>query len=186
MIDRVGVLAGKASPAYRPLARLLHWLTAALVIGLIPVGFVMANLGAGPLQNFLFRLHESVGATLLLIVAGRLLHRLAFPPAPLPAEIPAFQRIAATTVHWGLYGLLIIQPIVGWIGTSAYRAPIQIFWLFELPPIAAENRAFSDQMFEVHEAIGIALTVLICAHAGAALYHHFIRRDGVLMRMLGG
>jgi cytochrome b561 len=75
---------------------------------------------------------------------------------------------------------------VGWIATSAYRAPILVFWLFELPPIWPEDRAFSEQMFAVHRMMGITIALLVVMHIGAALYHRFVRRDRVLMRMLGG
>ena len=174
-------------PAYTPVARLLHWITAALVLVLLPMGFIMAQvLKAGPLQDFLFALHESLGVTLMLLVYARLAYRLTHRPAPLPADIPAFYRIAGHSVHYLLYVLLAVQPIVGWIGTSAYRAPIHFFWIAELPPIWPQNRGFSDAMFWVHFGIGIALTLLICAHIGAGLFHHFIRRDVVLMRMVRG
>ena len=173
-------------PAYTPVARLLHWITAGLVLALLPIGFIMAELlKAGPLQDFLFALHESLGATLLLVVYIRLAYRLTHPPAPLPPEIPAFYRLAGHSVHYLLYALLAVQPIIGWIATSAYRAPVHFFWLFELPPIWPENRAFSDLMFWVHLGVGIALVVLICMHIGAGLFHHFVRRDAVLTRMLG-
>ena len=85
-----------------------------------------------------------------------------------------------------LYALLIVQPIVGWIATSAYRAPMLFFWLFELPPIWPEDRAFSEKMFAVHRCLGIMMALMICAHIGGALFHHFIRRDRVLMRMVSG
>jgi cytochrome b561 len=176
-----------AAPAYTPVARVLHWVTAALVLALIPVGLIMVHLvKPGPLQNFLFTLHESVGVTLMVIIYVRLAYRLTHPPAPLPPEIPAFYRIAGPTVHYLLYALLAVQPIIGWIGTSAYRAPIRFFWLFELPPIWPENRAFSDLIFWVHLGIGLALAGLICLHVGAGLFHHFVRRDMVLTRMLPG
>src|SRR2546427_12837837 len=113
-------------PAYTPLARLLHWITAALVIVMLSMGFVMAELlKSGPLQDFLFALHESLGVVLMAIVYFRLGYRATHPPAPLPAEIPAFYRRAGHSVHWLLYALLAVQPIVGWIGTSAYPAPVQ-------------------------------------------------------------
>jgi cytochrome b561 len=174
-------------PAYTPLARLLHWITAALVLVMIPMGFIMVEvLKSGPLQNFLFTLHESLGVTLMAIVYFRLAYRATHGPAPLSAEIPAFYRWAGHSVHWLLYALLAVQPIVGWVGTSAYRAPIHFFWFVELPPIWRQNRGFSDQILWVHKGIGIALALLICAHVGAGLFHHFIRRDQVLTRMLRG
>ncbi len=57
------------------------------------------------------------------------------------------QKLAAETVHWALYALLVVQPIIGWIATSAYRAPVLFFWTFTLPPVWPENRAFSEQLF---------------------------------------
>jgi cytochrome b561 len=76
--------------------------------------------------------------------------------------------------------------MLGWIATSAYPAPIPVFGLFEMPHIWGENRALSDQLFVVHRFIGIALAFLLVGHVSAALFHHFVRRDRVLMRMVSG
>jgi cytochrome b561 len=84
-----------------------------------------------------------------------------------------------------LYILLIVQAFVGWIATSAYRAPITVFWLFELPPIWPVDPPYSEKVFVVHRWLGIALALLICMHIAAALYHHFVRKDDVLLRMVG-
>ena len=100
--------------------------------------------------------------------------------------MPAIQRGLAHAVHWALYALLILQPIVGWFATSAYRAPIVVFWLFDLPPIWQVDRAFSERLFSVHSLMGFAIGILALMHIAAALYHHFIHRDAVLMRMLRG
>ena len=105
-------------------ARVLHWITAVIVIGMIPAGIYMANASPGPTQDLLFHLHRSFGVVLLPIVLARLAYRFTHPPPPLPNDIPAVQRSAAHAVHYALYALLIVQPIVGWIATSAYRAPI--------------------------------------------------------------
>ena len=171
---------------YTLTARVLHWLTAVIVIGLIPAGIYMVDAPAGPTQDLVFNLHRSFGFLLLLIVIVRLFYRLGHRPPPLPAEMPAFQRDIAHTVHWTLYALLIAQPIIGWIGTSAYRAPITVFWLFELPPIWPVDRAFSESLFVVHRLLGFAIGGLALLHIAAALHHHFIHRDSVLMRMVRG
>src|SRR5229473_2597650 len=92
----------------------------------------------------------------------------------------------ARATHWGLYGLLMVQPFVGWVATSAYRAPIVVFGLFELPPIWPQDRPLSDRLFVVHALIGAAIACLAAVHIGAALYHHFVRKDRVLMRMITG
>jgi len=168
---------------YSATARAWHWFTALLVLTMIPIGITMVNVGPGPLQNTLFHLHRSIGVLLMPVILLRLAYRLRHPPPPLPADIPAIQQLAASSVHVALYVLLIVQPIVGWIGTSAFRAPILVFWLFELPPIWPEDRAFSDQVFQLHRAIGFLIVLLLAAHIGAALFHHFVRRDRVLLRM---
>ena len=174
-----------AAPGYTATAKALHWLTAALVLTMIPIGIIMANLSLGPAGDVLYDIHRSIGAVLIPIVLVRLVYRLTNPPPPLPADIPAIQQLAAHTTHWALYALLIVQPIVGWVATSAYRAPIRVFWLFELPPIWPVDQPLSERLFGVHRVLGIAIALLLCAHVGAALFHHFVRKDGVLLRMIG-
>ncbi len=171
--------------AYTPVARTLHWLTAAIVLTIIPVGIAMTYL-EGPAQDFLFHIHRSLGATLIPLIIYRLFYRLTHKPLPLPDDIEPAQKLAAETVHWALYGLLVAQPIIGWIATSAYRAPVLFFWTFQLPPVWPENRAFSEQLFVVHRWIGFVIAFLLCAHIGGALFHYFIRKDRVLQRMIGG
>jgi cytochrome b561 len=173
-------------PAYTVTARALHWITASLVLIMLPLGFVIARDWGGPLQDWLYDLHRSIGALFIPIILARVVHRATHPPMPLPDDVPPVQQFAAHATHWALYGLLIVQPFVGWIATSAYRAQIIVFGLFELPPIWPEDRAFSDRMFVVHGAIGFAIAVLAAMHIAAALHHHFVRNDGVLMRMIAG
>jgi cytochrome b561 len=178
--------AASAGPAYSVTARVLHWLVAALVLFMIPAGIIIANEWGGPVQQPLYDLHKSVGVLLLPLVLARLLYRLTHPPMPLPADIPAPQQFAAHATHWALYGLLIAQPLVGLIATSAYPAPLPMFGLFELPPVWPENRPLSERLFAVHRWMGIAIAAVAAMHIGAALHHHFVRRDRVLMRMVTG
>ena len=182
------IAASSAStiPAYNVTARVLHWLVAALVLPMIVLGIIIANEWGGPVQQPLYDLHKSVGVLLLPLVLARLLYRLMHPPMPLPADIPALQQFAAHATHWALYGLLIVQPVVGLIATSAYPAPLPMFGLFELPPVWPENRPLSERLFALHRWMGIAIAVVAAMHIGAALHHHFVRRDRVLMRMVTG
>jgi cytochrome b561 len=175
-------------PAYTATARVLHWLTATIILIMIPLGFVAANDWGIPQQTHerLYNLHKSLGALVLPLALVRLIYRLTHPPLPLPPDIVPLQRIAAHATHWTLYALLIVQPLVGWIGTSAYPAPLPVFGLFELPKIWPEDRAFSEQLFVLHRWLGIALAVVVAMHIGAALHHHLVRKDRVLMRMLTG
>ena len=178
--------ATAAAPAgYTQGAIVLHWLTAAFVIPLIVVGVVMSSFDLGATGNLLYDLHRSAGSVLIVLVLVRIVYRLRHQPPPLPADVPAVQRRVAELVHLALYVLLLLQPLVGWAATSAYRAPIIVFWLIELPPIWPVDRAMSEWLFGLHRLLGIAMAALVFAHAGAALSHHFIRRDRVLLRMLG-
>jgi cytochrome b561 len=170
------------SDSYTLTARLLHWLTAVLVLFQIPAGLLIANFEMGPLYS----LHKSVGVLILILVIIRLAWRWKHPAPALPREIPAFQRLAARAVHWALYALLVIQSMIGWIGTSAYPAPVPFFGLFEMPQIWWEDRQLSNRLLTAHLWIGIFVAILLIAHIGAALHHHFVRRDEILLRMLRG
>jgi cytochrome b561 len=173
-------------PAYSVAARTLHWVTAALVLLMVPLGIVIANEWGGPIQEPLYNLHKSVGAVVLVIVGLRLIYRLTHPPLPLPDDVPPLQQKAARTVHWLLYGMLLAQPLIGWIATSAYPAPLPVFGLFELPRIWPEDRAVSERLFAVHRWLGLAIAAVAVLHISAALHHHFVRKDRVLMRMVSG
>jgi cytochrome b561 len=176
----------RAPAAYSTTARTLHWVTAALVLTLLPLGVVIANKWGGPLQDWLYNLHRSIGAVIIPLVILRLGYRITHAPMPLPADVPPSQQAAARATHWALYALLLVQPFLGWVATSAYPAPIPVFGLFELPPIWSADRALSDRLLVVHALIGATIASLAALHIGAALYHHFVRRDGVLMRMISG
>jgi cytochrome b561 len=174
-------MSGFGQSAYTPTAKALHWITAFLVILMIPVGFVMARVDV---PSAVYDLHKSVGPLILFITLYRLYYRLTHPPAPLPADLLEVQKLAAHATHWALYVLLIVQPLVGWIATSAYRAPIPFFGLFNLPPIWPENRALSEQLYAVHFWLGVALVLVIGMHVAGALFHFVVRKDRVLQRML--
>jgi cytochrome b561 len=178
--------ATAAAPGYTPIARFLHWLIAALVLLMIPLGFVIAYEWGGPAQQFLYNLHKSIGATLIPLVVIRLLYRLTHPAPPLPRDIPAIQRFAAHATHSALYVLILVQPIVGYIMTSAYPAPVPFFGLFNLPAIWPSDRPLSEALSLVHRNIGILIAIVATMHIGAALHHHFVRKDRLLMRMISG
>jgi cytochrome b561 len=174
-------MSDSKAPAYSLMARALHWFTAVLVLSTIPIGVLMVDVSEGPLQDLLYDLHRSIGVVIIPLLVIRLGYRLTHSPLPLPDDIPPIQQFVAHATHWGLYALLIVQPFVGWVATSAYGAPIVVFGFFQLPPIWPQDQPFSDRLFVVHQLIGLA-----AAHIGAALYHHFVRKDGVLMRMING
>jgi cytochrome b561 len=172
------------SRGYSPLAKCLHWIMAVFVLAIVPIGLTMTRLPSGKAQNNLFFVHESFGATILALACLRLAVRLIRgAPGPYPG-LPHWQRLAADVSHRALYVLVIVVPLLGWAGTSAYRAPISVYGLFDLPPILAANRPLSDTLYGIHMAGAYLLAALVIVHIGAALMHGFIHRDGVLARML--
>jgi len=171
--------------SYTPAAIALHWTTAALVLFMVPAGILMVRLPEGDLQNLLFNLHRSTGVVIFPLVLVRLLYRWRHPPPPLPEDLMAVQKLAAHLTHYALYALLLLNPLLGWWATSAYGAAIEVFWLFELPPIVAQNKPLSETLLMFHRLVGLTIALLIAMHIGAALFHHFIRRDNLLLRMLG-
>lgn len=168
---------------YRAPARLMHWLVAVIVLGMIPVGLTMTRLDSGPLQDWLFFLHEASGFTVLVLVLVRLAYRITHPPPPLPSSVPRWQQFAAGNVHRALYVLLIVQPLVGWLGANAFGAQVSIFGLFNLPSLVAKNEPFAERVLAVHDFVGFTIAGLLVIHIGAALMHGFIQKDGVLQRM---
>jgi len=171
---------------YRVPAQILHWLTAALVVTGVGLGFAMLSVDAGPLQNRLFDLHRSFGASILALTGLRLLWRLYAPPPPMVAGLPAWQARIAAITHILLYVLLFAVPLMGWAGTSAFGARIPVFGLFELPMILEKNKELADVLLPLHGILALSLCALLIMHIGAALHHHFVRKDDTLRRMLPG
>lgn len=171
---------------YSVTARIIHWITAAGVLTMVPAGIVMVNIGSGALQNTLFDFHRSMGVVLFVITAVRLMYRFVVPPPPLPSSLPIWQRTLAQSTQGLLYLILLINPLVGWVATSAFGAPISVFNLFVLPPIVAKDQALSEVLFSFHTALGILMAVAIVLHIAGALYHWLIAKDGVFQRMTTG
>ncbi|WP_454915217.1 cytochrome b [Xanthobacter sediminis] len=167
-------------------ARVLHWVVAAFVIGMVPLGLYMVARGEAtnfdPLTGQLYDLHKLAGFTVLWLVVLRLFVRVwRGAPAPL-ATLTPFERIASAAVHHLLYLLLLIVPVLGWAGISAYPA-LSIFGLFDLPAILPANEPLANRVLGVHDLLAQLLGLLALVHIAAALWHRFIKRDGVLRRM---
>jgi len=172
------------SRGYSPLSKWLHWGMAAFVLSIIPVGLTMTRLPSGKFQDNLFVVHESFGATILALACLRVAVRLIRgAPEPYPG-LARWQRLAADVTHRSLYVLIVAVPVLGWAATSAYRAPISVYGLFELPPILAVDKPLAETLFGIHMAGAYLLTAFAFLHIGAALMHGFVHRDGVLERML--
>lgn len=175
---------GSVTEQYSGFSKLLHWLVAISVIVMIPIGIAMVRVGPGDLQNVFYTVHRSLGVLVLGLMIIRLLNRLIAGAPPPEPTLTAMQRAVSHVVHMSLYALLIAQALIGWVATSAFGAAISFFGLFRVPDLVSKDQALSGPLFTAHIWIGFLIAALVLMHIAAALYHGFIRRDGVLQRML--
>lgn len=170
---------------YTPIAIALHWLLALAIVGAFGVGLYMTSLPFSPARLKLYNWHKWAGVTILALSALRLLWRLTHrPPADLP--MPAWQAQAAHVTHGVLYVLFFAVPLAGWAYSSAAGFPIVWFGVLQLPDFVAKNPELAETFKMLHKFAAYGLALLVLAHVGAALKHHFIDRDGLLARMLPG
>jgi cytochrome b561 len=176
-------MTNNVSATYTKTAIVLHWLIAILIITAFTLGWIMTDMGVTPLKLRMFNWHKWVGITVLALVVVRSVWRITHTPPPF-LPMPAWQRFAAHSLHYGLYALMLLQPLSGWIYSNAAGYPIVYLGLIRLPTLVAKDKALADTMMERHELIGWLLLACIVLHVLAGLKHHFIDRDGTLRRML--
>jgi cytochrome b561 len=162
-----------------------HWLLALMIIVSFSVGWYMSDLPMSPTRLKLFNWHKWAGITILALSALRLVWRLTHrPPPDVPG--PRWQQRMAHLTHWALYALFFLVPLAGWAYSSAAGFPVVWFKVLPLPDFVSPDKALAEVMKERHEVLAWILGVLVLAHIGAALKHHFIDRDGLLDRMRPG
>ncbi len=170
------------SARYTPTAIVLHWALALLIAGNFALGVAMHELPISPLRLRLVNVHKWAGVVVLALSAARLLWRLAHRP-PAPPAMPAWQRRAAQGVHAALYLLFFAVPLSGWAYSSLAGFPVVLFGVLPLPDFVAADRARAEAFRPVHGALAWALAALAALHVAAALKHHLVDRDGLLLRM---
>jgi cytochrome b561 len=174
---------------YSTAARRFHWWTVALLAIQVPVGLYMTYRGNvqsiwDGLTNTLYSSHKTLGLVILVLVVARLVYRLVHGAPSDEPTIEWWQKAASHATHWSLYLLLILVPIVGWLGISLYGAR-EVFGIATIPALAAQNSEAAGPVLMLHRYLALLTVALIVMHIGAAVVlHYFIRKDGVLQRML--
>lgn len=169
---------------HHPLIIALHWLTlAALAMGVAAI-FLREAVEGRALRLELLNLHRSVGLMILLAAGARLALRKQVGCPAAEHNTPRAMRVLAALSHAALYALLLALPILGWALTSAHGQHASVFGLIPLPPLMASDPDLADTLGDFHEWASWGLLALVIVHAGAALWHHHIRRDHVLRSML--
>lgn len=167
-------------------AKLFHWSIALLIFVQVALGWMAVSWRLSPTKLQLFFWHKSLGVLLLALLVLRLFWRLFNRPPAFPPNTPRFERVAAHINHALLYGLMLALVLSGWIVNSAANIPFRVFGWFPLPAITAADKAVEAVAKQAHLAFFIALAVVVILHIAAALRHHFVKRNDVLLRMLPG
>lgn len=163
--------------------RALHWLSAVLVL----VAYLTSGLaeegehGEAAGINW----HVAAGLALLLMFLPRLLARLLPQPGPLLPPPPRWTLLPHKLVTAALLLFVVVQPVLGVLSVWAEGEALAIpFTPWLLPPMLTLDESAGEALEEAHEVVGNAFYAVIAAHALAALWHQFVRRDGLLRRML--
>ena len=176
------IQTAKPQAAYTRTARGIHWLMTVLIIGMLALGWYMMAIEDEPGSDWYFSIHKSIGITLLLLIAVRLLWRLANQPGLLPQHLPQWQVTASKASHYLLYATMFAMPMAGFAGALFSKKGIAFFGL-QLPTLVESNHDLAELFFSMHSVIAWVFVGLISLHLLAALKHLLINKDGVFQRI---
>jgi cytochrome b561 len=163
----------------------VHWLVAALAVGVVVLGWAMLSAPENtPTRELLLLWHRSLGLVILAAMLFRLAWRWRHPPPPLPRTVAPLAAMLARATHFSLYAILIAMPVAGYVNAAAAGHAVSLFGVVSLPPLLSENGRLSQAANASHLAGQYLIYLFVALHVAGALYHAVIRRDGVIERML--
>lgn len=170
------------SKSYGLMAKSLHWLMAAAIIGMFWLGLEMMGRDYyDPLYRTLPLWHKSIGILLFAVLVFRLVWRWAsVEPEP---EGSALERKIARWVHRSFYLLILAIMISGYLISTADGRAIDVFSWFSVPATVTSIPNQEDIAGDIHELLAWLVISLAALHALAALKHHFIDKDNTLRKM---
>ena len=172
--------------SYGVVAKGFHWLMFLMLTFSIVAGNFLAAMPKGAEKLQAAGMHKSFGVVLLLLILFRLAWRLINVTPKDPDGMPAVQKLMAHAMHWVLYVLMFAQPLAGILMSQAAGYPVSFFGLFELPVLLDKDPSLAQFFRGAHGTVWILMLLAVIGHAGAALHHHFIRKDNVLKKMAFG
>lgn len=176
--------AGQTRVRHDGLTILLHWMTAFLVFAQFGSAHIWEFLEKGTAWRVgLIMTHLAFGVILAIVVVIRIVWRLARRSRPAPAA-SGLQHYAASAVHMLLYALLVAQVTLGFLFSWSSGKPLPVFNFFSIPVPVAIDPSFRHGLAELHGDVAWAIMVVVGVHAAAALMHHYVLRDRVLLRMM--
>ena len=173
----------EGGPSYSPYAKTLHWLAALCVLSAWTIGSIGDDLPKTA-EAAALTVHMGLGLIVVAITALRLAARMTRHPSLDMGRFSPWLNYLATFIHWLLYVLLAAVPAVGIALQFARGKALSVFWILNVASPWPADRAFAHSLKEVHEVLANTLMIVAALHIAAALFHHFILRDGTLRRML--
>jgi cytochrome b561 len=158
-----------------------HWIVFVLVVTVGILGLLHDDWPKAT-QSYWINVHALLGLFLWGVLIARLAWRIRHAPPLLPKNVGSLARRFSSPVHFALYGLLFVTPVLGFI-TFIYHGRIFDFGLFQIDFGIKKNRTVFEPTEDFHGYLAYALFTLAGLHAAAALWHQFYLRDGVLLRM---
>ncbi len=163
----------------------LHWLMALLIVGAFFLGLTMTDMpGITPTKLKYYNWHKWIGVTVLALAVLRALWRIAHAAPPLPASIPRWQQQISAATHMLLYVLVFAVPLSGYFYSLAAGFKVVYLGVLPLPVLIDPNPTLKPILKAVHFWLNMGMAGLVLMHIAAALKHHLIDRDNVLLRML--
>jgi cytochrome b561 len=164
--------------------RLMHWLTFGLMLAVFILAFSIDLAASRASHLAILHAHRLVGLTIWLVTLFRLAWRQNVNYPDWPSDMAKAMQVLAKATEYSLYALLLLQPILGLLQTNAHGDRVSLWLLGPLPALIGEDRAFAHQLLTAHKVVGFSLLGVIALHVSAALFHHLVRRDDILVRML--
>jgi cytochrome b561 len=179
------VKTASAGGRYTGPAIALHWLIAVLIIGGFWLGWVMTDIpGLTPTKLRYFAWHKWIGVTVFALAWLRVIWRLTHPAPPLPAGMPALQRLVSNAVHLLLYVLMIVIPASGYLYSAAAGIQVVYLGILPLPTLIEPDQQLKVIFRLTHIWLNYALLGLFVLHLLGVVKHTLIDRDGLLARMI--
>ncbi len=171
---------------YGSVAKLLHWVMALMILGLIGLGLYMTSEPDGDPKWALYDLHKTIGSGVFVLLVVRVVWRKISPPPGMPVTMGRLEQLAAHAGHAMLYFIMLALPVTGYLDSSYGGYHLSFFGLFDVPMIFDKDEALLEFYAAAHSYIAYGLIAILATHIGAALKHHFITKDDVLRRMTVG
>lgn len=168
---------------YNAATKIVHWVSALMIVGLMIAGMTLEDMARGPEKTDLMNMHKSMGALFLLLVLIRFVVRFTNPVDPLPGT-DRKDYIKAKAIQGLMYLAMLIMPISGLLMSQTGGHDVSVFGMFTMPTLMGENHDLHEFFEGVHGVVSKVLMLLVLAHVGAALLHHFKMKDDTLKRML--